>query len=674
MTFTNKAAGEMRAPRRAAAAQRRARHVGRHLPRPRAPPAAPALAGGRAAGRLPGPRLRRPAAPGQARRRSELELDEQRFPPRQIAWWINAQKDEGRRPQHIQPTGDDSRRDACASVYEAYQERCERAGLVDFAELLLRAHELLRDNAGPARALPRIASGKLLVDEFQDTNTRPVRLVVRLLAGETGHVFVVGDDDQAIYGWRGAKVENVQRFLRDYPGAQTLRLEQNYRSTGEHPQRRQRGHRAQPRSPRQEAVDRRRRRRADRPVRGVQRERRGALRGRTHRQCGARRRRNARFAILYRTNAQSRRSEEALLREQHPVPRLRRAALLRARGNQGRAGVPAPGGQPRRRRRVRARGQHAARAASASARSTKCAAPRARTARSLWEAARASRCQGNALAGARAQCLAGFLRADREARRRSELPAAAAGKDRPRADRSGLRDHYANESKGQLDSRTDNLDELVSVASRFERPTTRSRPRSASWSRSSVTPRSRPAKARRDGRRRRAADDAAQRQGPGVPAGVPGGLEEGLFPAQDGRKNRGRLEEERRLAYVGITRARQKLVLTYAETRRLHGSETYNKVSRFVREVPKGLIQEVRLSNSVSRPFGGGQQQSSSSLFGGSEIPDTGFSLGQTVRHSVFGDGVILNFEGAGAQARVQVNFSEGSKWLMLGYAKLEAI
>ena len=152
------------------------------------------------------------------------------------------------------------------------------------------------------------------------------------------------------------------------------------------------------------------------------------------------------------------------------------------------------------------------------------------------------------------------------------------------------------------------------------------------------------------------------------------GMEEGLFPHKMSLEEPGRLEEERRLAYVGITRAMQNLVMTYAETRRLYGSETYNKVSRFVREVPKGLIQEVRLSNSVSRPFGGGQQQSSSSLFGGSEIPDTGFSLGQAVRHSVFGDGVILNFEGAGAQARVQVNFSEGSKWLMLGYAKLEAI
>jgi DNA helicase-2/ATP-dependent DNA helicase PcrA len=118
----------------------------------------------------------------------------------------------------------------------------------------------------------------------------------------------------------------------------------------------------------------------------------------------------------------------------------------------------------------------------------------------------------------------------------------------------------------------------------------------------------------------------------------------------------------------------QNLVMTYAETRRLYGSETYNKVSRFVREVPKGLIQEVRLSNSVSRPFGGNQSMSGSSLFSGSEIPETGFVLGQAVRHSIFGEGVILNFEGSGAQARVQVNFSEGSKWLMLGYAKLEAI
>lgn len=152
------------------------------------------------------------------------------------------------------------------------------------------------------------------------------------------------------------------------------------------------------------------------------------------------------------------------------------------------------------------------------------------------------------------------------------------------------------------------------------------------------------------------------------------GMEEGLFPHKMSLEEPGRLEEERRLAYVGITRAMQQLVMTYAETRRLYGSETYNKVSRFVREIPAGLVQEVRLSNSVSRPFGSGQKQNSSSLFGAANIPETAFNLGQRVQHAVFGEGVILNFEGAGAQARVQVNFAEGSKWLMLGYAKLEPL
>ncbi|MGL4693232.1 MAG: UvrD-helicase domain-containing protein, partial [Stenotrophomonas maltophilia] len=159
----------------------------------------------------------------------QLEIDDGKFPPKQIAWWINEQKDEGRRPQHIQPEPHDAWLETMRQAYAAYQERCDRAGLVDFAELLLRAHELLRDN--PALlAHYRSRFREILVDEFQDTNAIQYAFV-RVLAGETGHVFVVGDDDQAIYGWRGAKVENVQRFLKDFPGAQTVRLEQNYRST-----------------------------------------------------------------------------------------------------------------------------------------------------------------------------------------------------------------------------------------------------------------------------------------------------------------------------------------------------------------------------------------------------------------------------------------------------------
>jgi DNA helicase-2/ATP-dependent DNA helicase PcrA len=158
-----------------------------------------------------------------------LELDDGKYPPKQIAWWINAQKDEGRRPQHIQPEPHDAWLETMRQAYIEYQARCDRAGLVDFAELLLRAHELLRDN--PALlAHYRARFREILVDEFQDTNAIQYAFV-RVLAGDSGHVFVVGDDDQAIYGWRGAKVENVQGFLRDFPGAQTIRLEQNYRST-----------------------------------------------------------------------------------------------------------------------------------------------------------------------------------------------------------------------------------------------------------------------------------------------------------------------------------------------------------------------------------------------------------------------------------------------------------
>src|ERR671912_1727991 len=159
-----------------------------------------------------------------------LELDEGRFPPRQVAWWINAQKDEGGRPSAIQVAGGDFYGRTMLQVYEEYELRCRRAGLVDFAEILLRAHETLRDNPGLLQHY-RQRFGQLLVDEFQDTNAIQYAFV-RLLAGDGGEVFVVGDDDQAIYGWRGARVENVQRFLHDYPGARTIKLEQNYRSTG----------------------------------------------------------------------------------------------------------------------------------------------------------------------------------------------------------------------------------------------------------------------------------------------------------------------------------------------------------------------------------------------------------------------------------------------------------
>ncbi|MGC0024274.1 UvrD-helicase domain-containing protein, partial [Enterobacter asburiae] len=157
-----------------------------------------------------------------------MNLDEKQWPPRQAMWYINGQKDEGLRPHHIQSFGNPVEQ-TWQNVYKAYQEACDRAGLVDFAELLLRAHELWLNKPHILQHY-RERFTNILVDEFQDTNNIQYAWI-RLLAGDTGKVMIVGDDDQSIYGWRGAQVENIQRFLNDFPGAQTIRLEQNYRST-----------------------------------------------------------------------------------------------------------------------------------------------------------------------------------------------------------------------------------------------------------------------------------------------------------------------------------------------------------------------------------------------------------------------------------------------------------
>lgn len=157
-----------------------------------------------------------------------MNLDEKQWPPRQAMWYINSQKDEGLRPHHIQSYGNPVEQ-TWQKVYQAYQEACDRAGLVDFAELLLRAHELWLNKPHILQHY-RERFTNILVDEFEDTNNIQYARI-RLLAGDTGKVMIVGDDDQSIYGWRGAQVENIQRFLNDFPGAETIRLEQNYRST-----------------------------------------------------------------------------------------------------------------------------------------------------------------------------------------------------------------------------------------------------------------------------------------------------------------------------------------------------------------------------------------------------------------------------------------------------------
>ena len=599
----------------------------------------------------------------------QLEIDDARFPPRQIAWWINAQKDEGRRPQHLQP-GQDEWTDVMRRSYALYQERCDRAGLVDFAELLLRAHELLRDNSA-LLAHYRHRFGELLIDEFQDTNAIQYGFV-RLLAGDTGHVFVVGDDDQAIYGWRGAKVENVQRFLDDYPGAATLKLEQNYRSSANilgaanavithNPDRL--GKRLWTESGEGDPIDLYAAyNEIDEARFVVERIRAWVGDGGSHGDS----------AILYRSNAQSRAFEEVLLAENIPhrvyggMRFFERAeikdtlAYLRLVANRAddaafERAVNTPtrgiGGRTLDEVRQRARGDGIP----------------------LWEASIRAAREFTLAARARNALMAFHGLVDALATETAELTL------KDKIDhvlvRSGLRAHYVAESKGSLDSRTDNLDELVSVASRFVQ---RDDDEEAAALSELVAFLAYASLEAGEGQAQ-SGDDGVQlmtlhsAKGLEFPLVFLAGMEEGLFPNAKSVEEIGRLEEERRLAYVGITRARQKLVLSYAEARRIHGMDMYGVPSRFLREIPGALINEVRPRVQVSRPFGSSQPRRE--LYqnrGHPALEPPPINLGQNVVHASFGRGVVTDYEGSGAHARVQVNFDDaGSKWLVLAYANL---
>ncbi|MBS0569416.1 MAG: DNA helicase II [Proteobacteria bacterium] len=601
-----------------------------------------------------------------------LGLDESRFPPRQAAWFINTAKDEGKRPDAFQAQANPLTK-TLVDIYRAYEQTCQRSGLVDFAELLLRAHELwLNDDALLAHYRERWRH--LLVDEFQDTNTIQYAWI-RVLAGQagqaaSGQVFVVGDDDQAIYGWRGARVENVQHFLRDIPGAKTIRLEQNYRSTGNilnaanaiianNPQRLGKklwtsGEAGMPI--------------ALYAAYNEQDEARFVVeRIREHVQQGGK---ASDCAILYRSNAQSRNFEEQLI--QHDV-RYRVYGGLRffdraeikdalaylrlvANRNDDAAFERAVNTPPR------GIGERTLDTLRQRARATNA---------SMWDAAR-SEVDGDVLAGRAKNALRAFLdliAALEKSCVGDDAPLALAEQIEHAIGQSSLRDFYEADSRGNAESRVENLDELVNVASRFERTA-----EDIEAGFSELTAFLAHAALEAGETQGEAWEDCVQlmtlhsAKGLEFPVVFLVGLEDGLFPSQKSLDEPGRLEEERRLAYVGITRARQTLVLSYAESRRLHGSETYNRPSRFLHELPRELLHEVRPRVQVSRPMYAGRFVDD----GGDAMP---IKLGQHVRHASFGDGVVIDAEGAGAHARVQVNFENaGAKWLVVAYAHLTPV
>ena len=593
-----------------------------------------------------------------------LEIDDSRYVPREIQYFINGQKDEGLRPKHLDDDGDPERRQLI-SLYSEYEAVCERGGLVDFAELLLRAHELWRDNAELLAHYQRRFQ-HLLVDEFQDTNAIQYGWL-RLLAGKTGVPFVVGDDDQSIYRWRGARVEHIHRFQKDFPKTTVVKLEQNYRSTATilnaanaviANNSSRMGKNLWTEGAEGEAIK----------VYAAYNERDEAdfVIGRLRDWIDQGNLR-ADAAILYRSNAQSRVLEEGLINAGIPyrvyggLRFFERAeikdalAYLRLIANRDDdSSFERVVNRP-----TRGIGARTVEQMRSYARANSC---------SMWRAAGAV--ASDELASRAANAVIVFLNLiERMARDTAELDL------HDKVDHvihaSGLIDFFKKDKGEKGETRVENLLELVSAAKSFEPdPAEEMSPLDEFLSHAALES----GEGQAD-----AWDDCVQlmtmhsAKGLEFPLVFLCGMEDGLFPHQRSISDPNGLEEERRLCYVGITRAKQTLFVTYAEQRRLHGMDNFSQPSRFISEIPDEFVEEVRPRVQVSRPLArpaGIPRRRSSAPDAASEA---GIRLGQRVRHRKFGDGVVLNCEGQGAHMQVHVNFeTAGTKILVFQYANLE--
>lgn len=598
-----------------------------------------------------------------------LDIDENQWQPKQMQGYINARKEEGLRAAKIAATSD-STQTQLVRIYSAYEAACRQAGLVDFTELLLRSLELLKEFP-EIREQYQQRFRHLLIDEFQDTN--PLQYVwFKALAG-TSPVFAVGDDDQSIYGWRGARVEHIRDFQRDFKTAMLVRLEQNYRSTsiilkaanaliannegrlGKELWTEEAG--GEPIEVYQAYNDLDEARYIANRVKFLE----------------SKGRRRDEIAILYRSNAQSRVIEEALIASGIPYrvyggqrffdrAEVKNAlAYLRLALNcdddssfERIVNIPPRGIGERTLQQVRdvARKRQM----------------------SLWNAV-AELLEKNNLSGRAMAALRGFLELVSALKRESEDLSLEEQVNKA-VHASGLLTWYGRENNEKSQARIDNLEELVNAARVFRNDS------EVHESLSPLTAFLTHAALEAGEGEGGSWEDCVQlmtlhsAKGLEFPYVIMTGMEDGLFPHRMSLDESSRLEEERRLCYVGITRARRALVMTAAETRRMNGQQTQSRLSRFLGEIPEDLIEFVRAKPKILSS----QEWRSTSL---SEPARRSFvdenhsdlRLGHRVHHQRFGEGVVTDFEGQGEQARVEINFSQaGRKWLIINYANLQPL
>ncbi|HMA11694.1 MAG TPA: 3'-5' exonuclease, partial [Steroidobacteraceae bacterium] len=594
-----------------------------------------------------------------------LNVDTEKYEPKKVQGFINSHKEAGRRARDADAFDEYSMR--MAELYEAYDAQCQREGVADFPELLLRSYELLYRNE-PLRQHYQDRFKHILIDEFQDTNTLQYRWL-KLFAGPHTALFAVGDDDQSIYAFRGANTANMAEFEREFAHGNVIKLEQNYRSHGNiltaaNTLISQNAHRLGKNlwtaegegepirifdaySDQDEAsfvVD---------EVRALNREGMNL----------------SDMALLYRSNAQSRVLEHALFSAAVPYrvygglrfferQEIKHAlAYLRLLTN------PEDDGAFLRVVNFPTRGIGARTL-------EQLAETAARSGASLWQAA----CTGSGK-------MAGFARLIEEIKQATrDLPLPEAIDHVIEA--SGLADYYRADKDGA--DRLENLNELINAAALFAEESG-----SADALGSEASAATEPGQPDLDRFLAHAALEAGEHQaGAGHDAlqlmtvhAAKGlefhavfitGLEEGLFPHEQSAHEENGLEEERRLMYVAITRARRRLYLSHAQSRMLHGQIRYGIASRFLAELPEQVLLHLNRRAEPAYTPGYGAPASAPAPRSPQAGNDTGFKVGQSVTHAKFGTGIIIDFEGRGPDARVQVKFRDaGTKWLALAYAKL---
>ena len=601
----------------------------------------------------------------------EMSIDDTRWPPKQVQGFINQCKDQGLRSQDTAGRDDYFFRNL-HNIYVNYEQSCTRGGIVDFGELLLRAYELWRDNPELLKHYQRRFS-HVLVDEFQDTNDIQYMWLKILSQKSDMAITVVGDDDQSIYGWRGAKIENIQYFSKDYPDSNIIRLEQNYRSTNT----------------------------ILKAANAVIAHNSGRLgknlwtdmgNGNTIKiYCAYNDLEEARYivdsicnhhnsgsnyqdiAILYRSNAQSRSLEEQLLQMQVPYriygglrfyERLEiknATAYLRMLVN--------PSDDTAFERVInlppRGIGEQSLAIVRDHARATQV---------SLWQAL-ADLLEHNQLPSRIHHAFENFVSLiDRLQQKTQDMPLEQQVETLVKE--SGLYDHHGKEKGKQGEGRLENLQELFRASGQFADQNEPENALVAFLDHASLEAGEGQAKEHTDCVQLMTLHSA---KGLEFPLVFITGMEDGLFPHRMSMDDPVKLEEERRLCYVGITRAMNQLYITYAQSRRMHGYQTNNRISRFLNEIPEECTEEVRIQSAFRRPLTVSddrnndyqkRRKSIEKITGGGS-----FGIGTKVSHPLFGSGIIVNREGDGDSTKVQVKFhSQGTKWLVLTYAKLQAI